>query len=80
MYFSGIFDEVVFPIFKQNVKENSNDYRQTAEYKWYTAECDGKRHYFNSELNNYRKDKCNRNRKDMVDKVSQYKTCVRKAR
>ena len=79
---SSVIDGVASPLFKHNLTSLPSHGNESYDYKnkWYTSECDEKRRLFYTALNMYRQDKTELNRINMINKRSEYKQCIRRAR
>lgn len=79
--FYEIIEDVCDPLFKIDIKpDNKHKAKSYQSQPWFDDECRGKRNEFYKNLNFYRNDKCEANRKSMSESRTDYKCTIRKAK
>ena len=79
--FYEIIEDVCDPLFKINIKpDNKNKAKSNQSQPWFDEECRDKRNEFYKNLNFYRFDQCEANRKNMSESRTDYKCTIRKAK
>ena len=79
--FYGIIDDVCTPVFKKRLKNNTSHTQTHAKKQsWFDSECEAQQNQFYKTLRDYRREKSELNRQNMVKNRSAYKTLIRSKR